>query len=76
MLEVFANIINNNLNIVMKFLAAVTITMSVPTMISSFWGMNVPMPLGDQPGGFFIVAGIAFVIAFTTAYLLWKKKLF
>jgi magnesium transporter len=76
MLEVFANIINNNLSLVMKFLAAVTIIMSVPTMISSFWGMNVPVPLAGNSYGFGIVAVIAFLIAFSTAYLLWKKRMF
>jgi magnesium transporter len=76
MLEVFASIISNNLNIVMKFLAAITIIMAVPTMIASFWGMNVPVPLAGAPQGFAAVCVIAFAIAFATAYLLWKKRLF
>ncbi|MDR3348179.1 MAG: magnesium transporter CorA family protein [Acidaminococcales bacterium] len=76
MMEVFASIISNNLNIVMKFLAAMTITMAVPTMIASFWGMNVPVPLAGAPQGFAIVCAIAFAIALVTACLLWKKRLF
>ncbi|MDR2006274.1 MAG: magnesium transporter CorA family protein [Acidaminococcales bacterium] len=76
MLEVFANIISNNLNIVMKFLAAITIIMAVPTMIASFWGMNVPVPLNETPQGFAVVCVIALAIAFATAYLLWKKRMF
>jgi magnesium transporter len=76
MLEVFASIINNNLNIVMKFLAAMTIIMAVPTMVASFWGMNVPVPLSGHPLGFAMVSGISLATAFATAYLLWKKRLF
>lgn len=76
MLEVFASIISNNLNRVMKFLAAVTIIMAVPTMISSFWGMNVPVPLTEHNYGFIMVSIFAFTIAFSTAYILWKKRMF
>ncbi len=40
----FASIISNNLNIVMKRLTSITIVMAIPTIISSFFGMNVPIP--------------------------------
>ena len=40
-MDAFASVISNNLNIVMKFLATVTIVLSIPTMIASFYGMNV-----------------------------------
>ncbi len=40
-MDTFASVISNNLNIVMKFLATVTIVMSIPTMMASFYGMNV-----------------------------------
>ena len=59
MMDCMASIINNNLNLVMKFLAAITIIMSIPTMIGSFWGMNVPMPFGNNPLGFLIVITIS-----------------
>ena len=40
-MDAFASVISNNLNIVMKFLATITIVMSIPTMVASFYGMNV-----------------------------------
>ena len=55
MMDCMASIINNNLNLVMKFLASITIIMSIPTMIGSFWGMNVPMPFGQNSLGFLFV---------------------
>ena len=44
MMDAFASIISNNLNVVMKFLASVTIVLSIPTIITSFYGMNVGLP--------------------------------
>lgn len=39
-MDAYASIISNNLNGVMKTLTSITIILAVPTMISSFWGMN------------------------------------
>jgi magnesium transporter len=74
-MDAFASIISNNLNIVMKFLTSVTIVMAVPTMISSFFGMNVPVPL-TSPGSFWIIMGISLAICIVAGYTLYKKKLF
>lgn len=51
-MDAYASVISNNLNIVMKVLAIITIVMSIPTMIASFWGMNVPVPLAHSAHGF------------------------
>lgn len=75
--ESFASIISNNLNIVMKFLATVTIVLSIPTMIASFYGMNVKgIPAAENSNGFLIVTVAAFVITGIVALLLAKKDLF
>ena len=76
MMEVFASIISNNLNLVMKFLASVTIILAIPTLISGLWGMNVPVPFAENPFGFLIVISLAACIAIGTAFLLWKKRMF
>lgn len=73
MMDCMASIINNNLNLVMKFLAAITIIMSIPTMIGSFWGMNVPMPFGDNHFGFLIVIIIS-VVATCVAAVFFNRK--
>jgi magnesium transporter len=44
MMDAFASIISNNLNHAMKLMAALTIMLSIPSMIAGLWGMNVPMP--------------------------------
>lgn len=76
MMEVFASIINNNMNLVMKFLAGVTILLAIPTVLSGLWGMNVPVPFSNDPNAFYMVSLIAMTIAGGFAYFLWKKKMF
>ena len=75
----FASVISNNLNIVMKFLATVTIVMSIPTMIFSAYGMNLSakgMPFSTTPYGFWIVILISLLITLVVALIFSKKKLF
>ena len=76
MVDTFASVISNNLNIVMKFLATVTIVMSIPTMIASFYGMNVPLPGNDNPYGFYCVLGVAVVLAALVTLIFHKKDIF
>ena len=78
-MDAFASVISNNLNIVMKFLATVTIVLSIPTMIASFYGMNVNshgMPFADSPYGFAIVLGLTLLLSLFVAYIFHKKDLF
>ncbi|AHF07379.1 magnesium transporter CorA family protein [Desulfitobacterium metallireducens] len=75
MTDAFASIISNNLNMVMKFLASMTIILAVPTMIASFWGMNVNVPFMQHPYGFAIVSFSAIGIAGVSAFILWKKNM-
>ena len=78
-MDAFASIISNNVNAVMKFLATVTIVMSIPTMVASFYGMNVNskgMPFADSPFGFLIVLGLAILLSLVVAYIFNKKDLF
>ena len=57
MMDAFASIISNNLNVVMKFLASITIVMSIPTIVTSFFGMNVALPFQSDPlASVFIIA--------------------
>lgn len=75
-MDAFASIISNNLNIVMKLLASITIVMAIPTMFASFWGMNVGVPWEGTQIGFWIVLGMSLVTSLVVAFVLWKKKMF
>jgi magnesium transporter len=79
MMDTFASIISNNQNVVMKFLTSVTIVMAIPTMIASFFGMNVQMPFGwnvDTPYAFWIIMGISAAISVMTTLILYKRDMF
>ena len=64
-MDAFASIISNNLNVVMKTLSIITIVLSIPTMVSGFYGMNVSnVPLGENNYAFWIIIGISGILAF------------
>ncbi len=71
-MDTYASIISNNLNDVMKFLTSITIILAVPTMISSFWGMNVLLPLEKNAFGFGIMVVISIIL--TLIVTIWLKK--
>lgn len=75
MMDGFASIINNNVNQVMKFLAAITIILSIPTMLGSFWGMNVNLPFANSPYGFIYIILISTLCAVGAAIFFGKKGL-
>ena len=71
MMEAFSSIINNNMNVVMKTLAIITLVLSIPTLISSFLGMNFDIiPMEDNPWGFWITVGVSFALSAIGAVVL------
>ena len=76
MMDGFASIISNNVNVIMKFLAAITIILSIPTMFGTFWGMNVSVPFGQNPWGFMIIIILSMIAAAGAAIFCNKKGMF
>lgn len=74
-MDAYASIISNNLNTVMKTLTSITIILAVPTMISSFWGMNVQLPLQNSNLGFVIMILISILTTLFVTWLLKKKDM-
>lgn len=77
-MDAFASVISNNLNIVMKVLTSITIVMAIPTMIFSYYGMNIGdgrnlLPLS---GSIFYPLIIAVVLTGVVGIILYKKKMF
>jgi magnesium transporter len=72
-MDAFATIISNNLNVVMKFLAAVTVILIVPTVIAGFYGMNVRLPIEDSPVAFPVIVGLSLLLSAFVAFVFWKK---
>ncbi|MCI5522431.1 MAG: magnesium transporter CorA family protein, partial [Tenericutes bacterium] len=74
--ETYSGVISNNLNEIMKFLAGITIVFSIPTMIASFMGMNVPLGvLANNDYSFMFIMSISIFSAFVIALILKKKDM-
>ncbi|WP_163652471.1 magnesium transporter CorA family protein [Listeria sp. PSOL-1] len=76
MMDAYASIISNNMNIVMKFLTSFTIILTIPTMVFSFYGMNVKLPFMNTPLAWVLTLGISFGIAGLLALVFWRRKFF
>lgn len=74
--DTFSNVINNNQNLIMKFLAAMTIILAIPSVVSGFFGMNVPVPMAAEGYAFVVIAVITASIAGALAYILWRHNMF
>ena len=77
-MSLFGSIIDNNLNQVMKFLAAITIILELPTMISGLYGMNVNgvgMPFATKAYGFAAISIFSLIVCLIAVYILKKKHI-
>ena len=75
-MDAYASIISNNLNGVMKYLTSITIIIAIPTLIASYWGMNVPVAFAGNPNGFWLVMGISAVATLLTIIYFRRKGMF
>ncbi|MFT3890116.1 MAG: magnesium transporter CorA family protein [Anaerolineales bacterium] len=76
MMDAFASIISNNLNGVMKALAALTIVVSLPGTVAAFFGMNVALPGEEHPLAFMAVFGIALLMTAVATFIFYKRDWF
>ena len=67
-------IFTNRLNKVIKFLTSFTIIMTIPTIVASIYGMNVNLPLSQNPFAFWYIMIIAFGISLVFVYIFFRKK--
>lgn len=74
MMDAFASVISNNLNMVMKFLTSVTIILSLPAMVAAFYGMNVALPFAGSGHAFTIVLLISLGLSSLGALLFWRRN--
>jgi len=80
-MDAYASIISNNLNVVMKFMAAMTIVLAVPSVVSGFFGQNIPLPFdraefAGNPFPFIFVVGLSVVATGVTIWWLNKRDMF
>ncbi|WP_125704061.1 magnesium transporter CorA family protein [Lacticaseibacillus daqingensis] len=74
--DTYSSIINNNMNGVMKFLTSYSIILTIPTLVFSFYGMNVELPLANMHVSWIVTIIISLLIAILLGFQFWRKKYF
>ncbi|MCS7149338.1 MAG: magnesium transporter CorA family protein [Caldimicrobium sp.] len=80
-MDAYASIINNNVNLIMKFLATMAVVLAIPTIVYSMYGMNIPLPfqelgpLKGTPHAFYIV-NVIIVLVCTLILIFFRRKRF
>jgi magnesium transporter len=75
-MDAYSSIISNNLNVDVRRLTLVTIVLSVPTFIASFYGMNIKLPFQDSPIAVLYVSGIAILLSAILTWYFQRNKRF
>lgn len=75
-MDAYSSIISNNLNVDVRRLTLVTIVLSVPTFIASFYGMNIKLPLQDSPIAVLYVGAISIVLSILVAWYFQRNRPF
>lgn len=71
-MDAFASIISNNVNTIMKRMTSISIILMVPTLIASFYGMNVLNGIEEMPYGFIFIVVLSLFLS-ASAFVLFKK---
>ena len=74
LMDAFASIISNNLNVVMKFLASVTVILTLPVTIASFYGMNVDLPGQRSPYAFGWMVAVSLLVSLVVAVIFRRRR--
>ncbi|MFM2364154.1 MAG: magnesium transporter CorA family protein [Sphingobacteriales bacterium] len=75
-LDAFASIIANNQNQVLKRLSVITIVLTLPVLVASIYGMNVPIPYANSPYAFYIPVFLSMAISLVIGWFFLRKKIF
>lgn len=75
-MDAYGSIISNNLNITIRRLTLITIILMVPTLVASFYGMNVPLPLESKGYAIYVIMALSVGISLLVAWYFQRKRLF
>ena len=76
MMDTYASVISNNMNNIMKQLTSVSIVLMVPTLIASFYGMNVPNTFQEAPWAFITIVVVSLLISLGCFWVLRRRNWF
>jgi len=73
-MDAYASVISNNLNITMKFLTSLTIILNLPNIITSFYGMNVKLPMAQDPMAYLTILLLCLSLIIFSLYFFFRKR--
>ena len=73
LMDARASIVSNNLNVLMKTLNIITISIMVPTLVVSIFSMNVKIPMAHHPFAFLGIMGLS-AVAMSAFLVFWKYR--
>lgn len=76
MMDAFASVISNNLNVVMKQLTLISIILMIPTLIASIFGMNVPNYMEKASWAMPVIIVVSLVLSIGGVLLFRKRQWF
>ena len=76
MMDAYASVISNNINMIMKQLTSISIILMIPTLIASLYGMNVPNSFEENPLGFWLILVISFSISALAVFIFIRRRWF
>ena len=74
-MDTYQSIINNNMNNIMRTLTSVTIILMLPTLVASFFGMNLVNGMETSPLGFIVAIVISVLISVLSWFIFRHKRL-
>lgn len=75
-MDAYASVISNNMNDIMKKMTSISIILMIPTVIASFYGMNVPNSLQENPFGLPIIIAVSILFSSLGVFLFMKRRWF
>ena len=70
----YSSLLSNEMNNIMKTLTLFTVLLTLPTLVFSFFGMNVPLPLEKSYSSWLFIVGISLVLVTIVSIFLWRKQ--
>lgn len=71
-MEAYASIVSNNMTLFINRLTIITIVLMVPTLVASFYGMNVSLPFAKSPYAFYVIIGVS--ISFVVGLMIFFRS--
>lgn len=75
-MDAYGSIISNNLNITIRRLTMITIILMVPTLIASFYGMNIPLPFMDKSYTLVAIILLSVIVSSLLGWYFQRKRMF